>query len=251
MKEQKTVLSTQVNGETAIVMPITKLECIEDTATSVDSASDTDYVPIIDSADEGQMKKITVENLLSGVKSIANIAKSTADTAKTTATEAKTAATNAQTTANTAKSTADTAKTTATEAKTAATNAQSTANTAKSTADSAKTAAAEAKSAAETAQATASSAASASTPVAFSVAASAWTTLSTAFAGCKYKATITASSVTASDFPDVFFDSASIEAASSAGIIASAEAGVVALYAKSKPETALTGSYFIKKGAAS
>lgn len=223
MKEQKTVLSTQVNGETTIVMPITKLECIEDTATSVDSASDTDYVPLIDSADEGQMKKITVGNVLSGVKSIA-------DTAKTTATEAKTAATNAQTTANTAKSTADTAKTTA---------------------DSAKTAAAEAKSAAETAQATASSAASASTPVAFSVAASAWTTLSTAFAGCKYKATITASSVTASDFPDVFFDSASIEAASSAGIIASAEAGVVALYAKSKPETALTGSYFIKKGAAS
>ena len=223
MKEQKTVLSTQVNGETAIVMPITKLECIEDTATSVDSASDTDYVPIIDSADEGQMKKITVENLLSGVKSIANTAKSTADTAKTTATEAKTAATNAQTTANTAKSTAD----------------------------SAKTAAAEAKSAAETAQATASSAASASTPVAFSVAASAWTTLSTAFVGCKYKATITASSVAASDFPDVFFDSASIEAASSAGIIASAEAGVVALYAKSKPETALSGSYFIKKGAAS
>ena len=223
MKEQKTVLSTQVNGETAIVMPITKLECIEDTATSVDSASGTDYVPIIDSADEGQMKKITVENLLSGVKSIANTAKSTADTAKTTATEAKTAATNAQTTANTAKSTAD----------------------------SAKTAAAEAKSAAETAQATASSAASASTPVAFSVAASVWTTLSTAFAGCKYKATITASSVTASDFPDVFFDSASIEAASSAGIIASAESGVVALYAKSKPETALAGSYFIKKGAAS
>lgn len=68
MKEQKTVLSTQVNGETAIVMPITKLECIEDTATSVDSASDTDYVPVIDSADEGQMKKITVGNLLSNVK---------------------------------------------------------------------------------------------------------------------------------------------------------------------------------------
>lgn len=195
MKEQKTVLSTQVNGETAIVMPITKLECIEDTATSLDSASDTDYVPLIDSADEGQMKKITVGNLLSGVKSIA-------DTAKSTATAAQTAA-------------------------------------------------AEAKSAAETAQATASSAASASTPVAFSVAASAWTTLSTAFVGCKYKATITASSVAASDFPDVFFDSASIEAASSAGIIACAEAGVVALYAKSKPETALAGSYFIKKGAAS
>lgn len=144
MKEQKTVLSTQVNGETAIVMPITKLECIEDTATSVDSANDTDYIPVIDSADEGQMKKITVGNLLSGVKSIADTAKSTADTAKTTATEAKTAATNAQSTANTAKSTADTAKstadtakTTATEAKTAATNAQAAANEAKTAAESA------------------------------------------------------------------------------------------------------------------
>lgn len=188
MKEQKTVLSTQVNGETAIVMPITKLECIEDTATSVDSASDTDYIPVIDSADEGQMKKITVKNFLSGVKTVAQ-------------------------------------------------NAQ--------------TAASEAKSAAQTAQEAASSAASASTPVAFSVAASAWTTLTSEFAGCKYKATITASSVTASDFPDVFFDSSSIEAASSAGIIASAEAGVVALYAKTKPESTLAGSYFIKKGAAS
>lgn len=99
MKEQKTVLSTQVNGETTIVMPITKLECIEDTATSVDSASDTDYVPVIDSADEGQMKKITVGNLLSGVKSIADTAKSTADSAKTAAIEAKSAAETAQTNA--------------------------------------------------------------------------------------------------------------------------------------------------------
>lgn len=188
MKEQKTVLSTQVNGETAIVMPITKLECIEDTATSVDSASDTDYIPVIDSADEGQMKKITVENLLSGVKSIAN-------TAKTAATEAK--------------------------------------------------------SAAETAQAAASSAASSSTPVAFSIEATAWTTLETEVCGRAYFATFTATGVTALDFPDVYFDKDSIVAADASSILADTSADTVVLYAKTKPTSTLSGTYFIKKGAAS
>lgn len=87
-------------------------------------------------------------------------------------------------------------------------------------------------------------------PTSFSVEAAAWVTLSAPFSGCGFSTEITAESVTAADFPDVYFDSASFETAANSGIIAEATDGKIVLYAKTVPEAALSGSYFIRKGAA-
>lgn len=86
-------------------------------------------------------------------------------------------------------------------------------------------------------------------PTAFSVEAAAWVTLAESFAGCGYSAEITAEGVTATDFPDVYFDSTSFEAAANSGIIAATADGKIVLYAKSVPAAALSGTYFIRKGA--
>ena len=90
--------------------------------------------------------------------------------------------------------------------------------------------------------------AAAPAPTAFSVSANAWTELAETVAGCGYSAEIAAEGVTAADYPDVYFDENSIEAA--AGIVAGTAAGKVVLYAKTAPETALSGAYFIRKGSA-
>ncbi len=206
MKEQTTVISTTVDGETRILMPITKLECVEDTATAVDGAADGDFIPIMDSNDQGQMKKISVQNLLSGITE---------------------AATEAQTTAEAAQTTADAAQAAAADAATAAAEAQSTANAAQSAAE---------------------SVSSASVSTAFSVGTAAWSELAATVAGRGYSANISADGVTAADFSDVFFDAASIEAASDAEVIADTAAGAVVLYAKSIPVSTVSGAYFIRKG---
>lgn len=87
-------------------------------------------------------------------------------------------------------------------------------------------------------------------PTAFSVATSSWTTLSEQVAGRGFSAEITAESVTAADFPDVYFDSASFETAANSGIIAGTADGKIVFYAKTVPEAALSGTYFVRKGAA-
>lgn len=83
-------------------------------------------------------------------------------------------------------------------------------------------------------------------PNAFSVDVSDWSELAEPFAGCGFSAEIVAEGVTAVDFPDIYFDEASIGVA--AGIIAGTDSGKVVLYAGSIPETALSGTYFIRKG---
>lgn len=90
--------------------------------------------------------------------------------------------------------------------------------------------------------------AAAPAPTAFSVSADAWTELAETVAGCGYSAEIAAEGVTAADFPDIYFDENSLEAA--AGIVAGTAAGIVVLYAKTAPATALSGAYFIRKGSA-
>ncbi len=94
----------------------------------------------------------------------------------------------------------------------------------------------------------AQSASSAATPTAFSVSTAAWTELAESVVGCGYSAEIAAEGVSAGDYPDMYFDAASIEAASIAGILADTADGAIVLYAKSMPTTALSGAYFIKKG---
>lgn len=68
MKESKTVLHTKavIDGveQEVLIMPITRVDCIEDTADVLNSAAAGDCIPIIDVSDSGQMKKISVENLL-------------------------------------------------------------------------------------------------------------------------------------------------------------------------------------------
>ncbi len=126
--------------------------------------------------------------------------------------------------------------------------AQETANSAQTAATNASTAATEAKTAAQTAQSAVQSVSSASTPTAFSVEAAAWTALASPVVGRGYSAEIAAEGVTAGDFPDVYFDAASVEAASTASILADTADGAIVLYAKSIPTTALSGAYFIRKG---
>jgi len=206
MKEAKTVLHTKavIDGveQEVLVMPITRLDCIEDTAAVAETASDEDYIPVIDSADGGQMKKIKAKTLFGADSPVG----------------------------------------------TAVSDAKAEAAAAKAAAETAQTAAANAAAAASEAQSAAQSASSASTPTLFSVEAAAWTALASPVAGCGYSANVSAEGVTAGDFPDVYFDAASIEAASTAGVLADTAEGAVVLYAKSIPTTALSGAYFIRKG---
>ena len=51
-------------GESVLNMPITVLKNIEDTAEIKDNISDDDYVPVIDSSDNSQMKKTNFKNAI-------------------------------------------------------------------------------------------------------------------------------------------------------------------------------------------
>lgn len=107
MKECKAAILTkmEIDGveQKVIVMPITRLDCIEDTADSINSADSGDYIPIIDSADNGQMKKIKFSDLILAMSvsldetpAMQEII-SKAETAQSTATAAQTAVTEIQT----------------------------------------------------------------------------------------------------------------------------------------------------------
>lgn len=52
------------SGESTIDLPITALKNIEDTAEIKENPSAKDYVPVMDSADSGQMKKMTLASVL-------------------------------------------------------------------------------------------------------------------------------------------------------------------------------------------
>ena len=51
------------DGTPVMVMPITRLDCIEDSSETVIGADNSDYIPVIDMANNGQMKKILVSDL--------------------------------------------------------------------------------------------------------------------------------------------------------------------------------------------
>lgn len=76
MKEAKTVLRTKaiIDGveQDVLIMPITRLDCIEDSADITDAAADKDYIPVMDSKDNGQMKKTSVEKLIPKVENKAD-----------------------------------------------------------------------------------------------------------------------------------------------------------------------------------
>lgn len=56
------------SGNPTIDLPITRLGNIEDTADVKDELAATDYLPLLDMADNGQMKKILASVLLAAVK---------------------------------------------------------------------------------------------------------------------------------------------------------------------------------------
>lgn len=62
------LMSKVVNGNQTIDLPVTNLRNIEGTADVKDTLAVGDYVPILDSADNGQMKKMLASVLFSGVK---------------------------------------------------------------------------------------------------------------------------------------------------------------------------------------
>lgn len=64
VKERDVVLQgTDSNGERTIDLPITALRNIEDTTTVKTTPVGEDLIPIIDSAEENQMKKIKYSDL--------------------------------------------------------------------------------------------------------------------------------------------------------------------------------------------
>lgn len=87
-------------------------------------------------------------------------------------------------------------------------------------------------------------------PTAFTVETSAWAALTVAVAGRGYSAEIAAEGVTAADYPDIYFGETSIDVAANAGVIAGTADGKIVLYANEIPAVALSGAYFVRKGAA-
>lgn len=126
------------DGNETIDFPLARLGWIEDTAPVKAATGASDYVPIVDMDDGGQMKKILAKNLLVRAEEAYDLASETYDLGAAVAqiaNNAKTAAGTAQTTANDAKTAASTAQSTANTAKTAASNAQSRADSAYSLAN--------------------------------------------------------------------------------------------------------------------
>lgn len=217
-----TMHSKDKDGNTTIDLPITRLGNIEDTAEVKETPAEGDYIPIIDSADNRQMKK-TPFSAVAGNNAEVKKAVDTANAAKETATQAKTAADNAASAAATATEMANSAVATAQSAQTAATAAQ--------------TAASEVKSAAPA-------------PKSFSIATNSWTTLTTAKGDYKYSAAITATGITAADSADVRFGIDSVATCVAAEVAPAAEtsANKITVYAKTKPTAAVSGVYTVQKG---
>lgn len=242
--------SKDKDGNTTIDLPITRLGNIEDTAEVKETPAEGDYIPIIDGADNGQMKK-TPFSAVGGNNAEVKKAIDTANAAKETATQAKTTADAAAASASTASQNASAALSKAEQAKTAADNAASAAATATQTANAAATAAQSAQTAATAAQTAASEAKSAApAPKSFSIAANSWTTLTTAKGDYKYSAAITATGITAADSADVRFGIDSIATCVAAEVAPAAEtsANKITVYAKTKPTAAVSGVYTVQKG---
>ena len=238
-----TMHSKDEDGNTTIDLPITRLGNIEDTADVKETPAEDDYIPIIDSADNGQMKK-TPFSAVGGNNADIKTAVETANAAKTTADAAAASASTATQNASTALSKAEQAETAANSATSAAAAATQTANAAATAAQSAQTAA----TAAQTAASEAKSAASA--PKSFSVAVNSWTALSTAKGDYKFSAAIAATGVTAADSADVRFGIDSIATCIAAEVAPAAEtsANKITVYAKTKPTAAVSGVYTVQKG---
>lgn len=94
-------------------------------------------------------------------------------------------------------------------------------------------------------------AAAISVPVAFTLAASAWSALGTPRAGCNYAADIIDSSVSAKDSVRVDFDENSIEKCAAAKVSAAVTTydGKMTLFAKNPLTSAVSGFYIVTKGA--
>ncbi len=67
--ERDVVLTSKdADGNNTIDLPVTRLGLIENEADVKASPADTDYIPVMDSADNGQMKKTSVNTLFRGVQ---------------------------------------------------------------------------------------------------------------------------------------------------------------------------------------
>ncbi len=119
VKERDVVLLGKDGEDSTIDMPITRLGLIEDGAEAKTTLADADAIPVVDSADSGEMKKIAwgdamgaIKGKLDGVYATvesAAEAKETAGAALTTSQEAKREAAAALAAAGTAQETADAA----------------------------------------------------------------------------------------------------------------------------------------------
>lgn len=68
--EQDVVLEGRdAEGNRTLALPITRLGNIEDTAEVKAAPEGADYIPLVDTAGNGQMKKVTVEALAGAIKS--------------------------------------------------------------------------------------------------------------------------------------------------------------------------------------
>lgn len=85
-------------------------------------------------------------------------------------------------------------------------------------------------------------------PISFSVDVGAWTELSEPFVGCKYCAEVTDENTSSTDFPDVYFDTNSIESAAESAIMVVSDVAKIIFYAESIPSVTLSGTYFVRKG---
>ena len=93
--ERDVVLMGKDGDKQTIDLPITCLKNVEDTAAVKEAPTAEDYLPIVDSADGGQMKKMPLGVILEpleAAETAARAAKDAAEGAERTAAEAKTAA---------------------------------------------------------------------------------------------------------------------------------------------------------------
>ena len=100
--ERDVVLTSQAGGQPTIDFPITRLANLEDSAQVKEAPAEGDYLPIVDGADGGQMKKTPLSAILgpaAAAQAAAEAAQSAANSAASAANAAAQAAQTAQTTA--------------------------------------------------------------------------------------------------------------------------------------------------------
>lgn len=82
----------------------------------------------------------------------------------------------------------------------------------------------------------------------FTIPVEVWEKLEKKRMGCSFSASVEIEDVSSADFPEIFFDEKSIENATNACVIVSAENGKLTFYAKSSPKSEISGVIFIRKG---